>query len=70
MVAEEPQAAFLELVEDCVDLILTDYLDLPTLLSYGYTSKSAIAQEKKIVGRKQHHMEQMERVLSDVAQLG
>jgi len=51
-VAEEPQSLpagfpFNELIEDCVNLILTDYLDLPTLLSYGYTSKAAISRVKK-----------------------
>jgi len=72
MVAEEPQSPptgfpFNELIEDCADVILTNYLDLPTLLSYGYTSKAAKSRVKKALERRE---DEFERFLCCMATLG
>jgi len=72
MAAEEPQWTgfpFNELVADCVDLILTDFLDLPTLMSYGYTCKAAVSQVMKALSTR-HALYKLQRFLNYVAKLG
>ena len=68
-VPPSPRFPFNELIEDCVNLILTDYLDLPTLLSYGYTSKSAISRVKNVLVRGDY-LYRFERFLPHVVELG
>jgi len=58
-----------ELVEDLQDLLLDRFLDLPTLMSLGYTSKTYVSRVAKVL-RKSGGKARLHSFYSDVAKLG
>ena len=73
MVVEPPPSPpfhFEELIEDLQDLLLDRFLDLPTLLSLGYTSKAFVSRVDKVLMKSRGGKSSLLNLYDDVARLG
>jgi len=64
-----PPFLFEEFIEDIQDVILGRFLDLPTLLSLGYTSKAFLSRVKKVLKKSRGEV-RFQHLFVEVAKLG
>jgi len=65
-----PPFLFEELIEDIQDLLLDRFLDLPTLLSLGYTSKAFLSRVDKALMKSRGGKARLRDLYADAARLG